>query len=363
MTQPEERGNLIGGEWIKSANIAEIRSPSDFTDVIGLFSEANATQVDDAVNAARLAFPVWSKTNAERRYQVLRFIANELESRKAELGELLSREEGKTLKDGINEVSKSASVFEYFAAETLRPIGECFPSVRDNIDVEAIREPVGVIAAITPWNLPMGTPSWKIAPALAYGNCVVFKPSNFVPASAWALADIISRSGLPAGAFNLVMGAGATAGGALVSNKNVDAISFTGSTSTGSRIAATAIQHGHKLQMEMGGKNPLVVLDDANLDVATDCALRGAFFATGQRCTASSRLIVTEGIHDRFVEDLAAKMEKVRVGHALDKKTDIGPVMNAAQFDRDIEFIEVGKKDGGKLVRGGQKMSRETDGY
>lgn len=363
MKQLQRRANYIDGAWLFGKDETETRSPSDRSDVIGHFANAEVGQIDDAVAAARHAFPGWSRSTAEQRSDALKFIAQELLTRKAELGELLSREEGKTLKEGINEVAKSASVFEYFAAEALRPVGERFPSVRNGIDVEAIREPVGVVAVITPWNLPIGTPSWKIAPALAYGNCVIFKPSNFVPASAWALTEIISRSKIPSGVFSLVMGAGAQTGGALVNSAGIDAISFTGSTGTGLKIAAAAIQRGHKLQMEMGGKNPLVVLDDANVEVAADCALKGAYFATGQRCTASSRLIVTDGIHDQFVNALLSKMEKLKAGHALDPSSDIGPVMNENQLTIDERFIEIGKREGAKLLRGGSRLTRDTEGF
>src|SRR5581483_7277373 len=271
--------------------------------------------------------------------------------------------EGKVRKDGIIEVAKAAKVFEYFAAEILRPNGQHFPSLRDGIDVEAIWEPVGVVGVLTPWNLPMGTPSWKIAPALAYGNCVIFKPASLVPASAWALTDIIARAGVPPGVFNLAMGSGDVVGNALVATPGVDAITFTGSNATGAHIARIAGERRVKLQMEMGGKNPLVVLDDADLEVAVDCALRGAFYATGQRCTASSRLIVTKNIRQAFTRRMGERMKAIKVDHAFHPDTDIGPVVSEGQMATDLKYIALGRDEGADLVWGGEQLSRKTQGY
>ncbi len=355
--------NYIGGEWVASNNATVDLNPSDLADVVGQYAEAEPAHVKQAVEAARAAFPGWSRTVPAQRSEILLRIACEMEARQNELGELLSREEGKVRKEGVNEVAKAAKLFEYFAAEIIRPDGEHFPSLRDGIDVEALREPLGVIAVLTPWNLPMGTPCWKIAPALAFGNCVVFKPSNFVPASAWALTDIIARAGMPPGVFNLVMGPGSAIGNALVSTLGINAITFTGSNATGSHIAKAAGERRIKLQMEMGGKNPLVVLDDANLNLAVDGALRGAFYATGQRCTASSRLIVTKGIHDKFVSALVERMKAVKVDHALDPQTDIGPVVNEPQLDIDLSYLALGLGEGAKLACGGERLTRKTRGY
>ena len=355
--------NYIAGEWVDSTSAMVNRNPSDLSDVIGEYAEADANQVQQAVAAARRTFAEWSRRSALERSEVLRFVARELEERKEELGELLSREEGKVLKDGINEVARSAKVFEYFAAQAIMPIGERLPSLRPNIEVEAVREPLGVIAILTPWNLPIGIPTWKIAPALAYGNCVVFKPASLVPGCAWALTEIISRSGLPAGVFNLVMGGGSAVGEMLISSEEIDGITFTGSVATGGHIAKVAGAHQVKLQMEMGGKNPLVVLGDADLDVAIDCAVNGAYLATGQRCTASSRLIVAEEIHDRFISGVVERMKALRVGHALSPDTDIGPVVDQRQLRTDLEYISLGAKEGAELVCGGEQLNRETEGY
>jgi alpha-ketoglutaric semialdehyde dehydrogenase len=279
------------------------------------------------------------------------------------LGRLLSREEGKTLPEGVGEVTRAGQIFKYFAGEALRLSGERLDSTRPGVDVDITREPLGVIGLITPWNFPSAIPAWKIAPALAYGNTVVMKPADAVPGSSWALAEILVQAGIPAGVFNLVMGRGSVVGEAIVSSPKINAISFTGSVATGRRIGARAFESGKKFQLEMGGKNPLVVLDDADLAIAVGAALNGAFFSTGQRCTASSRFVVTEGIHDRFVAALAEKMAALKVDHALKPGTDIGPVVSQDQLEQDLRYIAIAKDEGARLVAGGERLTRETDGY
>jgi aldehyde dehydrogenase (NAD+) len=290
-------------------------------------------------------------------------VGSEILARTEELGELLAREEGKTRPEGIGEVARAGAIFKFYAQECLRLRGDKLASVRPGIDVEVTREPVGVVGIIAPWNFPIAIPAWKIAPALAFGNSVVFKPAELVPASAWALAEIIGRAGLPSGVFNLVMGRGAVVGQALLDDPRVDAISFTGSTATGAKVAQAAIGRMAKVQIEMGGKNPLVVLDDADLDVAVHCALQGAFFSTGQRCTASSRLIVGKGIHSRFVAALTEKLAALRVDDALKAGTDIGPVVDQLQLDQDIDYIRIGREEGARLAVGGQLVKRDTPGF
>src|SRR5690606_16913739 len=244
-----------------------------------------------------------------------------------------------------------------------RLTGETLPSVRPGVEVDITREPVGVVGLITPWNFPIAIPAWKVAPALAYGNRVVFKPADLVPGSAWALADIIIRAGVPEGVFNLVMGRGSVVGDAFLNSRDVHAISFTGSVATGKKVAASSIEHMRKFQLEMGGKNPLVILDDADLDVAVECAANGAFFSTGQRCTASSRLIVTDKIHDAFVEALKVRMSKLVVDDAVKDGTHIGPVVDQNQLDQDLSYIAIGKDEGAKLAWGGSQLERATPGY
>ena len=244
----------------------------------------------------------------------------------------------------------------------MRLAGEKIASVRPKIDVEITREPVGVVGIITPWNFPIAIPAWKIAPALAYGNCAVFKPADLVPGSAWALADILTRCGLPKGVLNLVMGRGSEVGAVLLDDPRVAGISFTGSVATGQRVAAACVARMAKFQLEMGGKNPFVVLDDAELDVAVNCALQSGFYSTGQRCTASSRVIVTDGIHDRFVAAMVERLKTLKVDDARKTGTDIGPVVDERQLAQDLEYINIGKAEGATLAVGGQAVAKNADG-
>jgi acyl-CoA reductase-like NAD-dependent aldehyde dehydrogenase len=245
----------------------------------------------------------------------------------------------------------------------MRLTGETVPSVRPGIGVEITREPLGVVGIITPWNFPIAIPAWKIAPALAFGNCVVIKPADLVPGCAWALADIIHRSGIPAGVFNLVMGRGDVVGNGLVNHPHVDAISFTGSQGVGARIALACAQNLKKVQLEMGGKNPQVILDDADLAQAVELSVQSAFFSTGQRCTASSRLIVTEGIYPKFLDAIQKRMASLKVDDALKAGTDIGPVSSHSQLEQDLGYIEIGQAEGAKLVTGGDRLRRDTEGF
>ena len=357
------RHNFIGGEWVEGARTVPNINPSDTADVIGEYAQADEAQARRAIAAARAAFPKWSTSTPQQRFDALDFIGSEILERRAELGELLSREEGKTLAEGLGEATRAGQIFKFFAGEALRIPGEKLASIRSGVDVEITREPLGVIGIITPWNFPIAIPAWKTAPALAYGNCVVLKPAELVPGSAWAIAEIASRSGLPPGVFNLVMGKGSVVGQAFVDDPRVDAISFTGSVPTGKRLAAAAIARMAKLQLEMGGKNPLVVLDDADLPIAVECAVQGAFFSTGQRCTASSRLIVTAGIHDRFVEAVTKRVQSLVIGDARHKDTQIGPVVDQSQLDQNLKYIEIGRGEGAKVACGGEKLERATKGF
>jgi acyl-CoA reductase-like NAD-dependent aldehyde dehydrogenase len=349
--------NFIAGEWCEGVESVVNRNPSDLDDAIGEYARASKAQAEQAIAAAYQAFPKWALTPIQQRADALDKIAAEILARKAELGDMLAREEGKTLVEAVGEVTRAAQIFKFFAAEIFRMGGEVLPSTRPGINVEITREPIGVVTVITPWNFPIAIPAWKIAPALAYGNTVVFKPADLVPGSAWLLADIISRAGLPAGAFNLVMGRGREIGDVLLQDPRVAAVTFTGSESTGRHVAQTCVTRAGgmaKFQLEMGGKNPLVVLDDADLDVAVNCAINGAFFSTGQRCTASSRLIVTDGIHDRFVAAMVERLSKLKVGDARTVETDIGPVVDDSQLQQDMEYIAIGKSEGARLAFGGE---------
>ena len=354
--------NLIDGEWVGTEGVENV-NPSNLKDVVGVYARATVEDTQRAIAAAKAAFPAWSRSGILERHAILRKTADEILARKQELGELLSREEGKTLPEGIGEVTRAGQIFDFFAGEVLRLTGEVLPSVRPGVGVEITREPVGVIGLITPWNFPIAIPSWKIAPALCYGNTVVIKPADLVPASTWAIVDILHRAGLPKGVLNLVMGKGSVVGQTMLDSPDVNAISFTGSVGTGRRVAEASLKVGRKYQLEMGGKNPTVVLDDADLKVAVESVAQSAFFSTGQRCTASSRVIVTEGIHDRFVEALAERTRNLRVGDALHKDTEIGPVVDPGQLKQDTDYIEIGKQEGAKLVAGGERVSKDTEGY
>ena len=353
--------NLINGEWV-GASFAENRNPSDLTAPLGLYARATVEDTQAAIAAARAALPAWSAMPPLSRHAILRRAADEITARREELGRLLSSEEGKTLAEGIGEATRAGQIFDFFAGEVLRAGGELLPSVRPGIGVEITREPVGVVGLITPWNFPIAIPAWKLAPALAHGNTVVMKPADLVPGCAWALADILHRAGLPAGVLNLVMGRGSVVGQTMLDSPNIDAISFTGSTATGARVAESSARLRRKVQLEMGGKNPLVVLDDADLALAVDCAVQGAFFSTGQRCTASSRLIVTEGIHDAFLSALIARVAALRVGHALDPSTEIGPVVDENQLEQDLRYIAIARDEGAELVTGGERLQLDTEG-
>jgi aldehyde dehydrogenase (NAD+) len=330
--------------------------------VIGEYAQADTAQTHAAVAAAKQAFAAWSAGSLQLRADILDRAGAEILAHKDDIGRLLAREEGKTLPEGVGETVRAAHIFKFFAGEALRLGGDVVPSVRPGVGVEVTREPVGVVGLITPWNFPIAIPSWKIAPALAYGNAVVLKPADLVPGSAWALADILQRAGLPAGVFNLVMGRGSEVGQVLLDDRRVDAISFTGSVATGQRIAQACVARMAKFQLEMGGKNPMVVLDDADLDVAVNAAVNSGFFSTGQRCTASSRLIVTEGIHDRFVAAMAGRMKTLKVGDARAAGTEIGPVVDERQLAQDLEYIAIGRSEGAKLVAGGEAIGRNADG-
>jgi aldehyde dehydrogenase (NAD+) len=355
--------NVIDGRAIDAGERAPDVNPSNLADVIGELVVASAADVRNAIAAARMAFPAWSQATPQERFDILDRAGTEILARREDLGRLLARENGKPLADAVGEAARAGAIVKFFAGEAVRNGGEKFESTRPGVDVEITREPLGVVGLITPWNFPLAIPAWKIAPALAFGNTVVLKPSEIVPASPWMLVDIFQRAGLPAGVLNIVQGPGPTVGAALVNSPDVDAISFTGSQAVGTTVAAAAALAGARVQLEMGGKNPLVVLDDADLKTAVACAINGAFFGTGQRCTASSRLIVTEGIHDRFVDAMVERMARLVVDDALKPGTEIGPVVDQRQLDKNMKYLQIGRDEGARLVAGGARLTRATDGY
>jgi acyl-CoA reductase-like NAD-dependent aldehyde dehydrogenase len=355
--------NLVAGKWVSSTEANRNINPSNLDDLVGEYARADAAQAREAIAAAAAAAPGWARGNLQERADLLDRIGSTILERRTELGTLLSREEGKTLPEGIGEASRAGYIFKFFAGEVVRLTGEKIPSTRPGVDVEITREPIGVVGIITPWNFPLAIPAWKIAPALAYGNCVVFKPADLVPGCGWALADIINQAGAPPGVFNLVMGRGSVVGEAIINAPEVAGVSFTGSVETGRAVARKAVERMAKVQLEMGGKNPLVIVDDADLAVAVNCATQGAYFSTGQRCTASSRFIVTEGIHDRFVAATIERLKALKVDDALKEGTEIGPVVDQTQLDQDLKYLDVGQKEGARLAFGGERLERSRKGF
>jgi aldehyde dehydrogenase (NAD+) len=356
--------NFIGGEWLAGNGETGVsENPSDLSDVVGEYRQADAKVVEQAIAAAADTAPAWGESTPQKRFDVLDFIGTELMARKDELGRLLAREEGKTLPEAIGETVRAGMIFKFFAGEALRIRGDKQASTRPGVDVEITREPLGVVGAIAPWNFPLAIPAWKTAPALAYGNAVVLKPAEIVVGCAAALAEIIGRSGLPKGVFNLVVGRGSVVGAALLKDKRVNAITFTGSVATGQEVLKQAALRGAKVQLEMGGKNPLVVLADANLDIAVECAINGAYFSTGQRCTASSRLIVEKPVYEEFIKRAVKRLQSLKVGDALTAGVDIGPVSSKSQLDQDLQYVDIGRKEGGEVLFGGQTLSLDKRGH
>ena len=355
--------NFIAGEWLEGISTIENRNPSDLTDLVGVFAQASLDQLEATLDQAHRAQAEWAAYGIERKQAVLMAIGNELMERAEELGTLLSREEGKPLAEGKGEVYCAGQFFTYYAAECLRQLGENADSVRPGVEIDVRREAVGVVAVISPWNFPTATASWKIAPALCYGNAVVWKPANITPASAVALTEIIARQDIPKGLFSLVMGSGREIGQHLVESSKINAISFTGSVPVGRGILSAAVQNFTKVQMEMGSKNALAVMDDADLDLAVNLALGGAFGGTGQKCTASSRLVVHEAVHDAFVEKLVAATQAMKVGHALEQGTQMGPVVSKEQLSENLAYVDLGKSEGAELACGGAQLEMPHEGF
>ena len=355
--------SYINGEWVKGLgkSFANI-NPSDTKDIISEYNECDSNQFNQAVEAAKKAQIEWASVGIEKKSNILINIGNELISKSKEIGELLSREEGKTLPEGIGEVARAGQQFQYYGAECLRMAGEKIPSTRPGYQVEITREPIGIIGIISPWNFPIAIPAWKAAPALMCGNAVILKPASLTPASAIALTEIIATQDLPAGLFNLIIGSGSGIGNQIATSPEIPAITFTGSVEVGKSLYADASPLLKKMQMEMGSKNPLVVLDDADLPTAINCAANGAYGGTGQKCTASSRIIVQEGIYKKFIEGLTDHISKIKVGHALEEGSQMGPASNQSQFESNLNYIEIGKKEA-KLAYGGNPMNMRTPGF
>ncbi len=359
----ETMKNLIAGEWKDSDEVSENINPSDTSDVISTFYRGTYNHIFDTINFAKDVQKDWAKSSIYLRQEILNDITEKLLANKDYYGEIIAREAGKPIKEATDEVVKSAEFFAYFAAEAIRHKGAFMDSPRDSVDIEVINEPVGVIGVITPWNYPLAIAAWKIAPALAYGNSVILKPSSQTPAIAYILAKIIDTTKLPKGVFSLVFGKGGVIGNALAESKKVQAITFTGSVAVGHELAKRSITSMTKLQLEMGSKNSLIILDDANINTAVDAAIKGAYNANGQKCTSCSKLIVTEGIYKRFIELFKTKMKSLVVGNAMNPSSQIGPCIDKKQLDANLEYIKLGQEEGATLVCGGEAIKAETDGY
>lgn len=362
MTETLDLSHWIDGERVPADRPSESLNPSDIRERVARVPDGGVAEVDAAVAAARAAFPAWSEASPEVRSDILDRAGTLVMERREALGRLLSREEGKTLAEGIGETVRAGRILKYFAGEALRVHGQNLASVRPGVEIQTGRQAVGVFGLITPWNFPIAIPAWKAAPALAFGNTVVMKPAGPTPATAEALVAILHEAGLPKGVLNLVIGRGGV-GQAIVDHPDVAGISFTGSQGVGAGVAAGAVRRQARVQLEMGGKNPLIVLDDADLERAVMIALDGSFYATGQRCTASSRLIVQDGLHDRFVAALAEKVAALRVGPALDPATQIGPAVSEDQRETAYRYIDIALGEGGRVAAGGDRLTLEMPGW
>ncbi|HLQ77609.1 MAG TPA: aldehyde dehydrogenase family protein [Terriglobia bacterium] len=346
--------NYIDGRWIASrtGKTFDKRNPADTRDVIGEFPESSTTDVQEAVAAARRALPVWRALSGDARAQYLYKAADKVSARQHEIAVALTREEGKSLAEANGETGRGAMILRYFAAEGLRSVGEVLPSVNANTLLYTERVSLGVTGLITPWNFPVAIPLWKAAPALVYGNTLVFKPSEHSPWTAQLLTEVLQEIGLPPGVFNLVQG-GRDAGAALCSVKGVNGISFTGSVATGKAIARACVESGVRYQLEMGGKNPVVVLEDANLDRAVELTVQGGMKSAGEKCTATSRVIVVESIAEEFTKRLVARVRQLETGPGTDAKFYLGPLITEKARDSALGHIERATKEGARLLCGG----------
>ena len=356
---------FVDGAWTesRSTKFVENRNPARTADVLGLIPLALPEEVDAAVEAAERAFQRWRRTPAPRRGAVVAGAAVIMRRRKEELARALTLEEGKILREARGEVERGINILDFIAGEARRLGGETLPSELEYNFCYTVRQPLGVVAVVTPWNFPVAIPCWKIAPALVAGNTVVFKPSTLTPLTASMVVEIFQEAGLPAGCLNLVLGSGGQVGDRLVGHRAVRAVSFTGSNEVGGRLYAQGAERMIKVQCEMGGKNPLVVLEDADLDLAVTSTVSGAFGSTGQRCTATSRAVVVESVADRFVEAVVERARALQVGNGLDESVDMGPSVDEGQLRTVLQYIDEGRREGARLCCGGERLrGDEYDG-
>lgn len=352
--------NLINGIWkTASATPLEDRNPADYNEVIGHFPMATLDDTKSAIQAAREAFPAWSGTPAPARGAMLDRASQILSTRLDEIAAALTREEGKTLAEAKGEVARARDILKYFAGEGWRYSGQVLPSSIQDELLYTRREPLGVVSIITPWNFPIAIPAWKIAPALAYGNTVVFKPAEDAPHTALLLVEVLVEAGLPSGVLNFLTGDGELIGTEMTSNPQVNGISFTGSQSTGTKVYQNAIKNMARVQLEMGGKNALVILKDADLELAVKLAITGGFGLTGQACTATSRIIVEEEIADTFVQAFMTAAKDLKVGNGLEEGIQMGPLVNRDQLQTSQHYIALGQQEGARLLLGGEMDDRK----
>ena len=354
--------NYINGEWVESKTGKTFPNinPANTDETVGLFQSSNADDVNEACNAAAAARLAWADSPATKRGEYLFKAAELIESRLSQIGEEMTREEGKTLPEAIGETKRAINIFRYFGGEGSRQFTYQVPSERENVLCYTIRKPLGTVALITPWNFPIAIPAWKIAPALIAGNTVVIKPASLAPLSSYRLIEALHEAGIPPGVINYVTGSGGLVGDALTSNPEIRAVSFTGSTSVGGALYKKVSERRMRVQLEMGGKNPTVVLGDADLDYAADVLINGAFFSTGQKCTACSRAIIERSVYEPLVEKLVEKTRKLKVGNGLEPGVHIGPAVDADQLKTDLEYIDIAKNEGAQLLCGGKQLTGDN---
>lgn len=351
--------NFIEGEWRESSSsrTAENINPANTDDVLGVIKQATREEARAAVESAARAFPGWRSTPAPTRGRIVATAARLMEKHKEELAQLLTREEGKTIAESRGELQRSINVADFCAGESRRMNGETIQSELPLNFAYTIKQPIGVVACVTPWNFPVAIPVWKLAPALVAGNSVVFKPASLTPATAVRIVEIFAEAGIPPGVLNLIIGSGSEAGDEIIGHPAVKAVSFTGSNGVGIRLYEQVSRRGAKCQCEMGGKNPVVVLEDADMELAVESTAQGAFGSSGQRCTATSRAVVVNDVADEFVERLAARANSMRIGDGADAKTEMGPSVDESQFKTVLEYIDIGGEDGAKLICGGKRAT------
>ncbi len=351
--------NYVVGRWVecKSKKTFPNINPANTDEVVGLFQASGPEDTHAACEAAAQAQPAWAALPAPRRGEYLFKAAEILESRLNKVGSDMTREEGKTLPEAKGEVKRAINIFRYFGGEGARQFSYQIPSERENVFCYTLRKPLGIVALITPWNFPSAIPAWKMAPALVAGNAVVIKPASLAPLSAYRLVEALHEAGIPAGVLNYITGSGGAVGNTLVEYPGVRAVSFTGSCEVGNALYDKVTRRKIRVQLEMGGKNPTIVLKDADLDYAADVLVNGAFFSTGQKCTACSRAIIEQAIYEPLVEKLVAKTRALRVGNPLEPGVGMGPAVDASQLETDLKYIEIAKKEGARLLCGGNRLT------